>query len=131
MQNPSDANLTIWASGGEVARAFELVKLLQDAKPSIRPRIVNPRFLLPFDDATAVELADTPQVILDDYSADGLTHSVRNALSMASKQAEILSFCWPDNAIVPHGSLCELREAYGLTLPQIAKDILARLKSFE
>ena len=129
MQNPSDANLTIWASGGEVARAFELVKLLQDAKPSIRPRIVNPRFLLPFDDATAVELADTPQVILDDYSSDGLTHSVRNALSMAGKQAEILSFCWPDNAIVPHGSLSELREAYGLTLPQIAKAILAKLKA--
>ena len=127
MQNPSDANLTIWASGGEVARAFELVKLLQDAKPSIRPRIVNPRFLLPFDDATAVELADTPQVILDDNSTDGLTHSVRNALSMAGKQAEILSFCWPDNAIVPHGSLCELREAYSLTLPQIAKKILEKL----
>ena len=128
MQNPSDANLTIWASGGEVARAFELVKLLQDAKPSIRPRIVNPRFLLPFDDATAVELADTPQVILDDYSSDGLTHSVRNAISMAGKQAEILFFCWPDNAIVPHGSLCELREAYGLTLPQIAKKILEKLQ---
>ena len=127
MQNPSDANLTIWACGGEVARAFELVKLLQDAKPSIRPRIVNPRFLLPFDDATAVELADTPQVILDDYSSDGLTHSFRNALSMAGKQAEILSFCWPDNAIVPHGSLSELREAYGLTLPQIAKKILEKL----
>lgn len=127
MQNPSDANLTIWASGGEVARAFELVKLLQDAKPSIRPRIVNPRFLLPFDDATAVALADTPQVILDDNSTDGLTHSVRNAISTAGKQAEILSFCWPDNAIVPHGSLCELREAYGLTLPQIAKKILEKL----
>ena len=127
MQNPSDANLTIWASGGEVARTFELAKRLQDAKPSIRPRIVNPRFLLPFDDATAVELADTPQVILDDYSSDGLTHSVRNALSMAGKQAEILSFCWPDNAIVPHGSLSELREAYGLTLPQIAKKILEKL----
>ena len=128
MQNPSDANLTIWACGGEVARAFELVKLLQNAKPSIRPRIVNPRFLLPFDDATAVELADTPQVILDDYSADGLTHSIRNAISMAGKQAEILSFCWPDNAIVPHGSLSELREAYGLTLPQIIKKILEKLQ---
>ena len=129
MQNPSDANLTIWACGGEVARAFELVKLLQDAKPSIQPRIVNPRFLLPFDDATAVKLADTPQVILDDNSIDGLTHSVRNALSKAGKQAEILSFCWPDNTIVSHGSLCELREAYGLTLPQIAKAILTELKA--
>ena len=128
MQNPPDANLTIWASGGEVARAFELVKLLQDAKPSIRPRIVNPRFLLPFDDATAVTLADTPQVILDDYSSDGLTHSVRCALSTANKQAEILSFAWPDNVIVPHGSLCELRNAYNLTLPQIAQAILASLK---
>ena len=127
MQDPPNSNLTIWASGGEVARAFELVKLLQDAKPSIQPRIVNPRFLLPFDEATAIALADTPQVILDDYSSDGLTHSVRNALSMAGKQAEILSFCWPDNAIVPHGSLSELREAYGLTLPQIAKKILAKL----
>ena len=127
MQNPSDANLTIWACGGEVSRAFELAKRLQDAKPSIRPRIVNPRFLLPFDDATAAALTDTPQVILDDYSSDGLTHSVRNALSTAGKQAEILSFCWPDNAIVPHGSLCELREAYGLTLPQIAKKILEKL----
>ena len=130
MQNPSDANLTIWASSGEVARAFELVKLLQEAKPSSQPRIVNPRFLLPFDAATAVALADTPQVILDDYSSDGLTHSIRNALSTAGKQAEILSFCWPDNVIVPHGSLCELRNAYGLALPQIAKDILAKLKSF-
>ena len=127
MQNPSDANLTIWACGGEVARAFELVKLLKDAKPSIQPRIVNPRFLLPFDDATAVALADTPQVILDDYSSDGLTHSVRNALSTADKQAEIISFAWPDNVIVPHGSLCELRNAYGLTLPQITKTILAKL----
>ena len=127
MQNPSDANVTIWACGGEVARAFELVKLLQDAKPSIRPRIVNPRFLLPFDDATAVKLADTPQVILDDNSTDGLTHSVRKALSQANKQAEILSFCWPDHTIVPHGSLCELRKAYGLTLPQIANAILAKL----
>ena len=129
MQNPSDANVTIWACGGEVARAFELVKLLQDAKPSIQPRIVNPRFLLPFDDATAVKLADTPQVILDDNSTDGLTHSVRNALSKTGKQAEILSFCWPDNTIVPHGSLCELRKAYGLTLPQIAKAILTELKA--
>ena len=129
MQNPPNPNLTIWACGGEVTRAFELVKLLQDAKPSIQPRIVNPRFLLPFDDATAVALADTPQVILDDYSLDGLTHSVRNVLSQANKQAEILSFCWPDNAIVPHGSLCELREAYGLTLPQIAKAILTELKA--
>ena len=128
MENPTSPNLTVWACGGEVARAFELVKLLQDAKPSIRPRIVNPRFLLPFDDATAVELADTPQVILDDNSTDGLTHSVRNAISTAGKQAEILSFCWPDNAIVPHGSLCELREAYGLTLPQIAKKILEKLQ---
>ena len=127
MENPTIPNLTVWACGGEVSRAFELAKRLQDAKPSIRPRIVNPRFLLPFDNATAVELADTPQVILDDYSSDGLTHSVRNALSKAGKQADILSFCWPDNAIVPHGSLCELREAYGLTLPQIAKKILEKL----
>ena len=127
MQDPPNANLTIWASGGEIARAFELVKLLQDAKPSIQPRIVNPRFILPFDDTTAAALADTPQVILDDYSSDGLTHSVRKALSQANKQAEILSFCWPDNTIVPHGSLCELRETYGLTLPQIANAILAKL----
>ena len=127
MQDPPNPNLTIWASGGEVARAFELVKLLQDAKPSIQPRIVNPRFLLPFDDATAVALADTPQVILDDYSSDGLTHSVRNALSVADKQSEILSFAWPDNVIVPHGSLSELRNAYGLTLPQIAQTILEKL----
>ena len=128
MQNPSNANLTIWASGGEIARAFELIKLLQDAKPSIQPRIVNPRFLLPFDDATAVALADTPQVILDDYSSDGLTHSVRNALSQANIQQKIISFAWPDNVIVPHGSLCELRNAYGLTLPQIAKAVLAKLQ---
>ena len=127
MQNPSDANVTIWACGGEVACAFELIKLLQEAKPSIQPRIVNPRFLLPFDEATAIALADTPQVILDDYSSDGLTHSVRNALSQANIQQTIISFAWPDNVIVPHGSLCELREAYSLTLPQIAKAILAKL----
>lgn len=131
MQDPPNVNLTIWACGAEVARAFELVKLLQDAKPSIQPRIVNPRFLLPFDDTTAAKLADTPQVILDDNSPDGLTHSVRYALSKANKQVEILSFTWPDKVIVPHGSLCELREAYHLTLPQIAKAILDRLESFE
>ena len=128
MQDPPNPNLTIWASGGEIARAFELVKLLQDNNPSIQPRIVNPRFLLPFDDATAVALADTPQVILDDYSSDGLTHSVRNALSQANIQQKIISFAWPDNVIIPHGSLCELRNVYGLTLPQIAKAVLEKLQ---
>ena len=128
MQNPPNPNLTIWACGAEVTRAFDLVKLLQDTKPSIQPRIVNPRFLLPFDNATAIELADTPQVILDDNTTDILTHCVRNALSHSQLRPDILSFTWPDNVIVPHGSLSELRHAYGLTLPQIAKTILEKLQ---
>ncbi|MBR6059716.1 MAG: 1-deoxy-D-xylulose-5-phosphate synthase [Victivallales bacterium] len=128
MQDPSNPNLTIWACGAEIARVFELVKLLQADQPSIQPRIVNPRFLLPFDDATAVALADTPQVILDDNNSDILTHCIRNALSHAKLEPNILSFTWPDNAIIPHGSLAELRNEYRLSLPQIASAILNNLR---
>ncbi len=123
--DPENADLSIWASGAELARALKVAALLE--KHRIKARIVNARFILPFDNELAKKLSSKPQVVMDDYTPDGLYASLKNALSEIADAAPLLPFTWPANTILRHGNIEELRKKYNLTEEKIAQHILAAL----
>lgn len=119
------ATVTIWAMGTELKRAFELTELLKQCNPALKSRIVNPRFIMPFDNALVRKFAPTTHVVLDDYTPDGLAKSVRDALFNCPNHGTFLPFTWPANTIVTHGAIDTIRPKHHLTLEDIANEIIA------
>ena len=125
-QSPED-NLVVWATGQELQRAFTLAEMLEKKQADLRVKIVNPRFLLPFDACLAQELAAFPQVVLDDATPAGLAQCLQEAL-FSRKHRDLLVYAWPANTVIPHGKVEDVRRRYQLEIADICEDILRKLK---
>jgi len=121
--------LTIWAAGAEVARASQVAKLLEKWHADWQIRVVNARFLLPFDaEAARLFAADSPQAVIDDYTPGGLLQCLQEALAgIPSPLAALWCYTWPKNQILAHGTDAEMRQRCHLTTAEIAADLEARL----
>lgn len=127
IRNPQEANLTIWATGAELSRAWEIAEQLEKNNSSLHVRLVNARFLLPFDEDAARTYAGHPQVAIDDYTTGGLAECLAFALKECENHAPLWCYTWPENQVLPHGSKPEIRRITHLTVEEITADILARL----
>ena len=126
---PERPALTIWAAGAEVARAVEVARLLEKWRSDWRIRVVNARFLLPFDrEAVKAFAADSPQAVIDDYTPGGLSQCLQEALAgMDAPHATLWCYTWPQNQVLAHGTDAEMRQRCHLTATEIAADLEAHL----
>ena len=122
--------LTLWAAGAEVARALEVAGILEERHGDWRIRVVNARFLLPFDTGAARAFAvEAPQAVIDDYTPGGLSQCLKEALAtMEGSHSPLWCYTWPANQILSHGTDAEMRRQYHLTAQDIADDLEARLR---
>lgn len=115
-------DLTIWAMGRECATALEVAAILETS--GRRVKVVNARFLRPFDTARLLEDARRAPLatIEDNQLGGGLAAEVDQALINAPRR-RVFHFGWGDS-IIPHGAVERVREAFGLTAAEIARTLL-------
>ena len=119
-------DLAVWAVGKEVGTALAAAEQLRK-ELGISCRIVNTRFLKPFDSETLRHDAlIMPVVTLEDNLAGTGLDAIADRLLISEKHCGILHFAWPDDRLIPHGTDARLREKFGLSAPQIAQKIRER-----
>lgn len=120
----SDA--VIWASGRECKQALETADLL--AKKDISVKVVNTRFLAPFDEKALLDDATSmPIISLEDHMVNGGLGSICSELLTNKKHQGLVTKGYPSE-IVPWGKTADIRHQYGLQPEQIAQDIEKVLK---
>ncbi|MBN1863391.1 MAG: 1-deoxy-D-xylulose-5-phosphate synthase [Victivallales bacterium] len=125
IQNGHD--LALWAVGAEVATAKDILKKL--AKNKIRGTLVNTRFIKPFDSRLLLEHASKmPLATIEDCQTSGGVAAIVDSLLVNQKHHGVKHYGWPDS-IVPHGTICGIREKFGLDAESMAKDIEAWIKA--
>lgn len=119
---------TIWASGGEVATALEVQKLL--ANEGIQTIVVNARFLRPFDEEFFIkQLNEMPLFTIEDHVAEGGLASISNRIRATQKTDSLcINFCWP-NSPIPGGTVKGIRRKFGMAAEQIAQKIINSLRN--
>lgn len=119
-------DLAIWAFGREAYTALDAAGIVHE-KTGKECAVVDARFLKPFDSGKLIEMASAmPIVTLEDNVMNGgLASIAANELS-ALEHKGILHFGWNAEEIIPHGDIEKLREARGMTSPQIAEKIIAK-----
>ncbi|MBO5762260.1 MAG: 1-deoxy-D-xylulose-5-phosphate synthase, partial [Lentisphaeria bacterium] len=112
-------DLAIWSSGAETLRALETAEILA-AEYGLQATVVHAVTIKPLDrDLLRQQAQQMPVFTCEDHVKTG---------GLASAAAESLqgvagltgSFGWPDDGIVPHGKICDLRKNAGLMPRQIA-----------
>ena len=120
-----DAQLTIFASGAEVGTALETAAILK-AENNLNCTIIDPVFLKPFDTETARSFAEGTVVSIEDHSVSGGLGSLL-AETLAGTNCRLLCYGWKDS-VIPHGKVQDLRNKYGMTARQIARDLQEKLQ---
>ena len=116
-------DIALWAVGSEVKTALETARILERER-GISCRVVNTRFLKPFDAETMKkDAASMPVVTLENTLAGTGLDMLTDRLLISEKHGGILHFAWPAGEVIPHGSISMLREKFGLTPPQLAQTI--------
>lgn len=117
-------DLTIVAIGKMVDTAKKVANLLEEKQVTVE--VINSRFLKPLDEEMIIaSIKKTRHVITIE---DGITHG-----GLASNLSEIIlkeklenvyvkNFGYPDE-FIPHGSVAQIEEIYGLTPKQIVDEI--------
>lgn len=123
VEDTSDANpVWIWALGDFVETAKRAAKTLKEA--GIAAGVVNARFIKPVDRELLLQQARTARLIVtleNGALKGGFGSAIREEL--ADLPVRIHSFGWPDE-FIPHGSIEELHQSYGLKAEQIAEQII-------
>ena len=119
------SDLAIWAVGREVGTALAVADRL-----GFSCRIVNARFLKPFDrDLFLADASRMPVFTIEDNLAGTGLDRITDSLLLNEKHCPVHHFAWPEDEIIPHGTLPRLREKYGMTPEAIAGKIRERLKT--
>ena len=113
----------MWAVGRECVLALAVAEELEKAGVSLK--VVNARFLKPFDEEAFLEDANTlPVITLEDHVATGgLSDLVAALMSKHALSNKHLSKAYPDDEVITWGKVDKLRELYRMTKPQIIEDI--------
>jgi len=128
LRNAEEAGITIWSLGPELETAWKVAEQLEAGRPGLRVRIVNARFLKPFDADYARSIAHSFHVVIDDYSEGGLSDSLKLALAGIANCGQIMSFTWPDGQILPHGSISDMKKRFCLRPEDIVAEISGRYR---
>ena len=116
----------IWASGRETLQALQTAEIL--AKKGISIKVVNARFLAPFDSEALLKDSETlPIISLEDHCIDGGLASICSELLVNKNHKGLLPKALPKE-IIPWGKTKDLRSKYRLLPEQIAEDIENFLK---
>ena len=109
-----DAPVQLWALGDQVAKALDVVALLEAR--GVQAGVVNARFVKPFDaDLLALQRSGGARIVtLENGAVAG---------GFGEAIGADMRFGWPDE-FVAHGSVAELEAAYGLNPEAIAENIL-------
>ena len=113
-----DGDILLVALGSTVKDAVCTAKLL--AENNISAKVMNARFLKPFDSKLFKETANNCRlvaVIEDNVEIGGLAATIRKEYS-----GEVLEFAFPDKPLM-QGSVAQQKMRAGLTPEQIAKKI--------
>ena len=117
-------DVQIWGLGDMTALAGEVADLLQGR--GIRAGVVNARFVRPLDTALLEEHARAAGLIVtieNGVLAGGFGSAVAEHLNVLDFRGSLLRFGWPD-AFVPHGSVAELMQSFGLVPEKIASAVI-------
>ena len=110
------SDLAIWAVGREVRTALEAAGIL-----GCSCRIVNTRFLKPFDKALFLsDAAKMPIFTIEDNLEGAGLDSIEDKLLLNAGHHGVHHFAWPADKIIPHGTQSCLREKFGMTPKAIA-----------
>ncbi len=120
------SDLAIWALGREVYPALKVAEILE--KHNIRTKVVNPRFITPFD-ATALtdDAGKMPVVTIEDCQVSGGLGGLVDEILINKTHKKVLHLGW-GREIVPHGNPQLIREEAGLTPELIAEKCLELIK---
>ena len=112
----------IWAVGRETKIALEVAKIL--AKQGVELKVVNPRFLIPFDkSAIAEDAQQMPIITLEDHFIDGGFASIVAKELQNANHNKILNLGWPCE-VLPWGTVSGIRKKFKLDPPAIAQTII-------
>ena len=111
----------IWASGRECKQALEVAEILKEKDISVK--VVNARFLAPFDkEALLEDSSNLPVFTLEDHMVSGGLGSICSEILVKKKHHGLVTKGYPSE-IVPWGKTADIREKYGLQPEQIAREI--------
>ena len=116
----------IWASGRECLHALEVAETL--SRKGIEVKVVNARFLSPFDkDALVEDARQMPVISLEDHYIEGGLASICSEILISIDHKGFLPKGLP-RAVIPWGKVPDLRSQNNLSCEQISRDIENFLK---
>ena len=121
-------DINIICIGKMVAKGVEVAKRLE--AENIHTRVINARFLKPFDIEIGKMILGVPYCITieDGCSIGGLGTTVKEIITEQNLQnVKIKSFAYPDEYII-HGSISELEEIYKMDSDSIFKETLKMIR---
>ncbi|MBO5761297.1 MAG: 1-deoxy-D-xylulose-5-phosphate synthase [Lentisphaeria bacterium] len=121
-------DLLIWAMGKECKTALQTVEILE--KNHISCTVVNGRFYKPFDKDLFLSYAEKmPVVTIEDALAGTGVDTITDSLLVYRKNPFFVRhFSWPEDKIIPHGTMEGIREKFHFTAGKIAEEILKEFK---
>lgn len=121
-------DLALWAVGRETAVAREMRTILME-KYQLSVRVVNARFLSPFDREALVEDAKKmPVFTLENMvSGIGLSKVVDETLVNIEHHG-VWHFCWSEMEACSHGAESDIRNKYGKTAEGLSLKIVEKIK---
>ncbi len=133
--NPFEAELLqpgsqvlLLSEGTFAAKALEVREILATKK--ISTAVMDVRALHPLPIAQILKSVKNKKLLvtIENHGlTGGLADLTAKALAKESVSVKHLAFGYPSE-VVPHGSIAEIEEAYGLTPPKIAHEILKKLR---
>lgn len=122
------SDVAIWAVNREVCTALKAAQFLKD-KYGFEAKVVNTRFLLPFDTELLEACAgEMPVVTIEDCQIKGGLGAVVDEALINFEHKGVTHFGWGQD-IVPHGDIDMIRESVGLIPENIAAKVADLLKN--
>jgi 1-deoxy-D-xylulose-5-phosphate synthase len=122
------SDIAIWALGREIYTALKVAEILEE-KYNISARVVNPRFIKPFDADRLINDAEKmPLVTLEDCQISAGLGGLVDEVLVNQSHKGVMHLGW-GNDIVPHGNPQLIRQAAGLLPEQIAETCAEYIKN--
>jgi 1-deoxy-D-xylulose-5-phosphate synthase len=118
------SDVAIWSTGREINTALKVADILS-TQFSLKAKVINTRFLAPFDHELLLEFAEKmPIATIEDSVISGGLGTVIDELLINVKHRGIKHFGW-GKQFINHGAPAKLREEHNFTPEKIAEAIAA------
>lgn len=112
------SDTVLWALGPEIDVALDVADMLEESVT-----VVLVRFIAPFDDELALELASKRHFTIENHCIRGGLFTVLCEALSDVPHGKITPFGLPGESVVCHGKVSELRKKYGIDSENILKKI--------